>query len=40
MHWCLEENKVPIDLETDRNVKVSGAYKEYYELLNKRLEYL
>ena len=32
--------RVLIDLKTDPNVKVSGTYKEYYELLNKRLEYL
>ena len=29
-----------IDLETDPDVKVSGTYKDYYTLLNKRLHYL
>ena len=29
-----------IDLETDPDVKVSGTYKDYYNLLNKRLHYL
>ena len=32
--------KILIDLETDPNVKVSGTYKDYYTLLNKRLHYL
>ena len=29
-----------IDLVTDLNVKISGTFKKYYELLSKRLEYL
>ena len=29
-----------IDLETDPDVKASGTYKDYYDLLNKRLHYL
>ena len=29
-----------LDLETDPNIKVSGAYQDYYSLLNKRLHYL
>ena len=32
--------KMLLDLETDPGIKVSGTYKEYYILLNKRLEYL
>ena len=32
--------KILIDLERDPNVEVSEVYKKYYELLNKRLEYL
>ena len=32
--------KISIDLETDPDVKVSGTYKDYYILLNKRLHYL
>ena len=29
-----------MDSETDTNVKILGTYKEYYELVNKRFEYL
>ena len=32
--------KVVLDLDTDPDIKVSGTYKEYYTLLNKRLKYL
>ena len=32
--------KVLLDLETDPDIKVSGSYKDYYTLLNKRLKYL
>ena len=32
--------KILIDLETDPDVKVSGTYKDYYNLFNKRLHYL
>ena len=32
--------KVLLDLETDPDTKVSGTYKAYYTLLNKRLKYL
>ena len=32
--------KILLDLETDPNIKVSGAYRDYYTLLNKRLHYL
>ena len=32
--------KILIDLETDPDVKLSGTYKDYYTLLNKRLHYL
>ena len=29
--------KLLLDLETDLDIKVSGTYKDYYTLLNKRL---
>ena len=29
-----------LDLETDPDIKVSGSYKDYYSLLNKKLKYL
>ena len=32
--------KILLDLETDLDIKVSGTYKEYSTLLNKRLQYL
>ena len=32
--------KILLDLETDPDIKVSGTYKDYYMLLNKRLKYL
>ena len=32
--------KILLDLETDPDIKVSGTYKDYYTLLNKRLQYL
>ena len=32
--------KLLLDLETDLDIKVSGTYKDYYILLNKRLQYL
>ena len=32
--------KLLLDLETVPGIKVSGTYKEYYTLLNKRLQYL
>ena len=32
--------KILLDLETDPDIKVSGMYKDYYILLNKRLKYL
>ena len=32
--------KILLDLETDLDIKVSGSYKDYYSLLNKRLKYL
>ena len=32
--------KILLDLETDPDIKVSGMYKDYYMLLNKRLKYL
>ena len=32
--------KLLLDLETNPDIQVSGAYKDYYTLLNKRLKYL
>ena len=32
--------KVLLHLETEPDIKVSGSYKDYYTLLNKRLRYL
>ena len=32
--------KVLLNLDTTPNIKVSGAFKDYYELLNKRLKYI
>ena len=32
--------KILINIETDLNIKVSGAYKDYHTLLIKRLDYL
>ena len=32
--------KLLLDLETERDVKVSGTYREYFLQLSKRLEYL
>ena len=32
--------KVLLDLETGPDIKVSGTFKDYYTLLNKRLKYL
>ena len=29
-----------LKLDSNPNIKVSGTFKEYYELLNKRLKYL
>ena len=29
-----------IDLDTDHNIKISGTYGEYYNLLNMKLQYL
>ena len=29
-----------LNLESNPDIKVSGTFKEYYELLNKRLKYL
>ena len=33
-------SKILLDLETDLDIKVSGTYKEYFMLLNKRLQHL
>ena len=32
--------KLLLDVETNPDIKVSGTYKDYYTLLNKRLKYL
>ena len=32
--------KILLDLETNPDIKVSGTYKEYFTLLNRRLQYL
>ena len=32
--------KLLLDLETNPDIKVSGTFKDYYMLLNTRLEYL
>ena len=32
--------KILLNLETTPDIKVSGTFKDYYELLNKRLKYL
>ena len=32
--------KILLDLETDLDIKVSSTYKDYFTLLNKRLQYL
>ena len=36
----LSKPKLLLDLETNPNIKVSGTFKDYYTLLNKRLQYL
>ena len=32
--------KILLDIETDPDIEVSGTYKEYFTLLNRRLQYL
>ena len=32
--------KLILDLETNPDIKVSGTFKDYYTLLNERLQYL
>ena len=32
--------KIPINIETDLDIKISGTYKDYHTLLTKRLDYL
>ena len=32
--------KILLNLETTPDIKVTGTFKEYYELLNKRFKYL
>ena len=34
------KSKILLNLETTPDIKVTGAFKECYELLNKRLKYL
>ena len=36
----VKKPKLLLDLETDPDIKVLGTYKDYYTLLNKRLQYL
>ena len=38
-HPCFKP-KVLLNLETTPDIKVAGTFKDYYNLLNKRLEYL
>ena len=41
MNWYLvRKPKLLLNLETMPDIKVSGTFKDYYELLNKRLQYL
>ena len=32
--------KLPLDLDTNSYINVSGTFKDYYMSLNKRLQYL
>ena len=34
------KSQVLLNLDTTPNIKVSGMFKDYHELLNKRLKYL
>ena len=34
------EQRLLLNLDSNPDIKVSGTFKEYYELLNKRLKYL
>ena len=34
------KSKLLLDVETNADIKVSGRYKDYYTLLNKRLQSL
>ena len=34
------KSKILLNLETMPDIKVSGTFKDYHELLNKRLQYL
>ena len=34
------KSNIMLDLETDPDIKVSGMFKDYHTLLNKRLKYL
>ena len=36
----MRKPKLPLDLETDPDIKIAGTYREYYMLLGKRLQYL
>ena len=36
----IRKPKLLLGLETDLDIKISGSYKDYYTLLNKRLSYL
>ena len=36
----MENQKILLDLEINPDIKASDTFKDYYMLLNKRLEYL
>ena len=41
MNWILvEKPKSILNLETMPDIKISGTFKDYYEVLNKQLHYL
>ena len=37
MSWLSRKPKLLLDLETNPDIKVSGTFKDYYTLINKRL---
>ena len=36
--FFIPKPKLPLDLEISHDIKVSGTFKDYYTLLNKRLQ--
>ena len=40
MTYLLKKPRPLIDLDSNPDIKVSGTFREYYELLNKRIKYL